>query len=286
MSRWDIQQGDCLDLLRSVASESVDAIVTDPPYPEIDRAYGRWTEAAWRALMADVLREARRVLKPTGSAVFVLAPNQERVGRTRPWLFEFQAEIARSWNLVQDLYWWNTSCAPTVHCQRKYGLCRPSVKPLVWAGAPDCYRNQDAVLWSASEAMKALNLEDRALIRLPSGQTMRNGRVAETVAARGGSTPFNLLPLGNAGAAAEGHPAATPYPLCEWLVRYLVPPGGLVLDPFTGSGTTGVAALRNACRFVGFEREPAYVAIAQSRLEKAAGAAPALRIIPILRRAI
>ncbi len=56
----------------------------------------------------------------------------------------------------------------------------------------------------------------------------------------------------------------------RWLIRLVTPPGGLVLDPFTGSGTTGVAAMQEGFRFIGCEREDEYIAIARARIEAAA----------------
>jgi site-specific DNA-methyltransferase (adenine-specific) len=53
----------------------------------------------------------------------------------------------------------------------------------------------------------------------------------------------------------------------RWLVRLVTPPGGIVLDPFTGSGTTGIAAFREGFRFIGIEREPDYYEIARARIE-------------------
>lgn len=64
------------------------------------------------------------------------------------------------------------------------------------------------------------------------------------------------------------HPTAKPVELMEHLIALAVPPGGQVLDPFMGSGTTGVAALRRSCRFIGIEMDPKYVAIAQQRCER------------------
>jgi DNA modification methylase len=52
----------------------------------------------------------------------------------------------------------------------------------------------------------------------------------------------------------------------RWLVRLVTPPGGTVLDPFTGSGTTGCAAVLEGFRFVGCEREPEYAEIARARI--------------------
>lgn len=67
----------------------------------------------------------------------------------------------------------------------------------------------------------------------------------------------------------NGHPTVKPQSLMAYLCRLVTPPGGLVLDPFMGSGTTGIAALRQGFRFIGIEREPAYVTIATTRLADA-----------------
>ncbi|HTU79426.1 MAG TPA: site-specific DNA-methyltransferase [Solirubrobacteraceae bacterium] len=65
---------------------------------------------------------------------------------------------------------------------------------------------------------------------------------------------------------ANIHPTVKPIELMRWLVRLLTPPGGLVLDPFTGSGSTGAAAVLEGARFIGIEREAAYVPIARARI--------------------
>jgi DNA modification methylase len=74
--------------------------------------------------------------------------------------------------------------------------------------------------------------------------------------------------------------AVKPTALMQWLVKLACPAGGLVLDPFCGSGSTGVAALRCGRRFLGIERDPHYHQIALRRLAGVDGplfaAAPAL----------
>ncbi|HEY7831901.1 MAG TPA: site-specific DNA-methyltransferase [Solirubrobacteraceae bacterium] len=62
------------------------------------------------------------------------------------------------------------------------------------------------------------------------------------------------------------HPCVKPLELMRWLVRLITPPGGLVLDPFTGSGSTGAAAVLEGRQFLGIEREGRYVDIACGRL--------------------
>jgi site-specific DNA-methyltransferase (adenine-specific) len=66
--------------------------------------------------------------------------------------------------------------------------------------------------------------------------------------------------------AKNHHPTVKPVALMRWLVRMVTPPGGIVLDPFTGSGTTGVAAVQEGFQFIGIELEPEYVTIAEKRI--------------------
>ena len=65
------------------------------------------------------------------------------------------------------------------------------------------------------------------------------------------------------------HPTVKPTDLMAYLCRLVTPPGGVVLDPFMGSGSTGKAAQREGFRFIGIEREPAYMEIASSRIRRA-----------------
>lgn len=83
-------------------------------------------------------------------------------------------------------------------------------------------------------------------------QTFKIGRTAALNAEREG--------------ALNVHPTVKPIELMRWLVRLLCPPGALVLDPFTGSGSTGAAALLEGARFLGFEQDQGYTRIARARI--------------------
>jgi site-specific DNA-methyltransferase (adenine-specific) len=63
------------------------------------------------------------------------------------------------------------------------------------------------------------------------------------------------------------HPTVKPIELMRYLCRLVTPPGGTVLDPFTGSGTTGCAAVLEGFEFVGIEREAEYAQIARARID-------------------
>ena len=229
--------GDSRKELKKLAAASVDAIVTDPPYPCIDRAYGRMSETAWLDMTKAVVMECRRVLKPRGSAVFILQPNSEKLGRMRPWIYEFVAWACREWNVVQDAYWWAINTLPLGG--RDHNLMRRSVKWLVWLGAPDCYRCQDRVLWDVSNCTATLNWEDRFRRRVgghPSGHTIRWQQMSAASLERGGCTPYNLLPCSAAATRAEhyGHPATTPYAIADWWAKYILPSGWHTTRPVRG----------------------------------------------------
>lgn len=72
----------------------------------------------------------------------------------------------------------------------------------------------------------------------------------------------------------NNHPTVKPVALMRWLVRLITPENGTVLDPFAGSGSTGVACHAEGFSFVGIESDPAYVEIARRRLDAAQSETP------------
>ena len=272
--------GDCTTELKALPDASVDCVITDPPYPCIKRSYGTWTEAEWFSMMRVVVPECMRILKPTGSAVFILQPNSERVGRMRTWLWEFMLWVGKEWGIVQDAYWWNTSALPEAHAIQGR-LMRPSLKNCVWIGHHDCWRDQNAALWSESDhhvGEKSAARFDRAVTKKPSGQQMNMARCLAAAQRRGGVTPFNVWPVphqhSNEPTHAFRHGARTPGRLCERWLEYICPPDGTVLDPFSGSGTVSLAALKQGKRAIGIERIEEYHRIAEKRIAEARAAHP------------
>jgi site-specific DNA-methyltransferase (adenine-specific) len=96
----------------------------------------------------------------------------------------------------------------------------------------------------------------------------------ETTGREDGSAGLNSprAGAGRGGGRANVHPTVKPVALMRWLVQLVTPPGGLVLDPFAGSGTTGVAALELGMRFVGIEQggpDGEYVPVLLGRIRHA-----------------
>jgi DNA modification methylase len=91
---------------------------------------------------------------------------------------------------------------------------------------------------------------------------------------RGGASRFFYTAKASAAERSAGlpegdrshHPTVKPIDLMRWLVRLVCPPGGTILDPFCGSGTTGIAAVLEGFDFIGIERDPEYHPIAEARI--------------------
>lgn len=109
----------------------------------------------------------------------------------------------------------------------------------------------------ASRAERNAGLEG---MPLPEKVPDYKGKMAEWQKERG-RNPDAYQPQQN------HHPTVKPIELMRWLCRLITPPGGLILDPFTGSGSTGCAAVLEGFRFLGIERETDYIAIARRRID-------------------
>lgn len=280
---WKIVEGDCRERLAGLETASVDAVITDPPYPGALRSYGVMAEGEWLDMMDGVVDECKRVVKPGGSAMFVVQPNGEHVGQMRLWLYEFVLRAGRRWNLVQDVLWFNTTPPPNKWCNSDIGLLRPAVKYCVWLGPPDCHRDQEAVRWLPGDFDVLERIEKRTAhtVQRTSGYTMNEKRLSQTSVDRETVTPFNVVFCSAAAKKLTGekrspvpegraynHPARTPEALAHWWLKYICPAGGTVLDPFAGVATIGVAAVRQGKGYVGIEQKPEYCEMARERLAR------------------
>lgn len=96
------------------------------------------------------------------------------------------------------------------------------------------------------------------------------GCVASAAAERGGTTPFNLMPISNGGQPRGDHPSTTPQQLAEFWCKYIVPENGVLLDCFAGSGGILTSGLDNgASKVIGVEKEQRYVDLAWQRIREA-----------------
>jgi len=119
----------------------------------------------------------------------------------------------------------------------------------------------------SNEACLALKSGARFFYSAKTGKDDRNeGCESFEEKPAGGMQGRNDGSLGTITMSKNHHPTVKPTTLMAYLCRLVTPPGGTVLDPFMGSGSTGKAATVNGFRFIGIERDPAYHKIAEARI--------------------
>jgi site-specific DNA-methyltransferase (adenine-specific) len=307
VSGWTILEGDAIELLATVPAASVDAIVTDPPYgigidgqswdgPAIQEAVAhagnqRLTPGeAYRVWCRLWGTECLRVLKP---GAFMLAFGFPRTSHrmicgledaglevcdTFCWLFADRPPKSRKLPGGRG-----TTLKPghepiallrrppdgtitdTINRHGTGGLeldiCRVDGRypaNVVLTHDPDCSIER----CRESCPVSMLDTETRGGRERPSRFFFR-GRVSR----RERDAGCHHLPARGSGSVGNPHPTVKPLDLIRWLIRLACPPGGLVLDPFCGSGSTGAAAVLEDREFVGIEKDHGYVEIAEARIE-------------------
>jgi site-specific DNA-methyltransferase (adenine-specific) len=221
--------GDCLELLRELPANSVDSIITDPPYELGSYDAPTWHREnrgataegvqSWDVIPWGWIREAARVIGDRGCVLSFCKLHDAGAIRKR---------FARLGLKPRDILTWvNTTPIP----RGRRPVYQSSAQAIVWSVHPGCF------------------------VDLP----------------KDGRERWNVIEGPNTRSNTErtGHPTQKP----EWLMRLLVRrharPGGVVLDPFAGSGTTGVACAQEGRQFIGFELDPGYCSIANARIAHA-----------------
>lgn len=237
-----IHIGDCCEVLAKLDRESVDLVLTDPPYnigidyglgPKADRRadYWQWCQK-WIHL-------CNRVLKPHGS-IWIISGQ------------EHGAEIDMSLQLqgltVRNRVTWHESFG--VQCQRKFAR----------TSRPIYYAVKDAKHFTFNAAA----------VTVPSDRQTKYG---DKRAAPGGKVMGDVWPINRVCGTFRERVKGVPTQLPEELVRRIIGvssnPGDVVLDPFAGSGTTLAVATSLGRLATGIELNPEYAAIARRRVEAA-----------------
>lgn len=341
----NLMHGDCLEVLRTLSDNSVDAVVTDPPYG-LSFMGKKWD---YDVPAVEVWAECLRVLKPGGHLLaFAGTRTQHRMAvRIEDAGFEIRDMIAwvygsgfpKSHNLKDEWQGWGTALKPAlepitvarkpfsgtvaanvlahgtgainvdgcrVGCEARPVMVRTetvvsatsmsgqstgatssgelttsgrwpanlihdgSEEVLdVFAGAPDwkcpdCGHGQKSnhggcKLFGAARffycAKTSKRDRDEGLEGFEPAKTNDGRKVdADNAYQRGATLRANV------------HPTVKPTDLMRYLCRLVTPPGGVVLDPFMGSGSTGKAARLEGFQFIGIEREEEYLEIARARI--------------------
>jgi DNA modification methylase len=232
VSRWQVRQGDALDVLRSLEAGSVSAIVTDPPY-----CSGGNTEAARKGASNQGIRG-----EETEAALGWFAGDSMTtpglVWLLRSVAFEADRLLIPGGSVLMFCDW------------RMWSNLAPAVE----SGG---LRLQSMLVWDKGNAGMGTGFKPthELVIHLCRGP----GKFHDLCGS-------NVLRSKRVHSASREHPTQKPVDLLQSMIRVVAPHDGLVVDPFCGSGSTGVACLREGRRFLGVERDPDYCDVARKRL--------------------
>jgi DNA modification methylase len=295
--------GDCIEGMRTLANESVHCVVTSPPYFGL-RDYGvdgqiglEESPEEYVVKMVEVFREVRRILRNDGTVWLNLGDSYNGAsvnrsgtngyddGRTNrdkrfsadginglkpkdligiPWRVAFALQ-SDGWWLRQDIIWHKPNPMPESVTDR----CTKSHEYIFLLSKSERYyydneaikEDSKKISWNSVKSFKTHGKHgkneqfskqfDGTKSHQDIEQTGRNKRSVWTVATK----PY-----------AEAHFATYPTKLIEPCILAGSPVGGVVFDPFTGSGTTALVALTNNRSYIGTELNPEYIRIAENRL--------------------
>lgn len=228
---WELHLGDCIAGMREMADLSVDVVITDPPYDEATHTNHRVGNTSRHGKISASTNRSKDLgfdhLDP--DAVPLLAEHMGRVARR--WILTFCT-------VEQSGLWASAFVAAGVQYIRTCAWVKTGSTPQFSGDRP-------------AVGFEAIVVAHR------KGRKRWNG---------GGSHGLWTHPIVKPQTGARLHTTPKPLPLMRELVDLFSEPDELILDPFAGSGSTGIAALALGRRFVGFELSPEYHAIACRRL--------------------
>lgn len=251
--------GDSLAFLGEQPDESVDLVLTSPPFALLrEKAYGNLDQSTYVDWLCSYGPELMRVLKPTGSFVVDLGGAYRRGVPVRSLynyrvLIRFVDEVG--FHLAEEFFWFNPSKLPSpIEWVNKRKIrAKDSVNTVWWLSKSEWPKaDVTRVLAPYSKRMLKL-LEDPDGFYRPKDRPSGHDIGAAFGRDNGGAIPSNLLQIPNSesngaylrhckSVGMVPHPARFPKALPAFFVKLLTDPGDLVLDIFGGSGTTGEAA--------------------------------------------
>jgi DNA modification methylase len=264
--------GDSADLLKLLPFQSVNVIITSPPYAlRKKKSYGNPDQSAYVDWFLRFAPEFRRVLRAQGSLILEIGGAWNPGEPTRSiYHFELLVRLVNEakFYLAEEFYWYNKARIPGpaewVNVQRI--RVKDAVTPIWWLSpSTKPTANNRRVLNPYSEDMQRLFKHGYNHGKRPSGHVANKFERNN-----GGAIPPNLIQLAHTNSrdsyqdycrlhGLPVHPARFPRQIPEFFVKFLTRKGDLVLDPFSGSNMTGYVAEKLGRRWLAFDRKVEYV---------------------------
>jgi adenine-specific DNA-methyltransferase len=247
-----VWQRDALQFLSELKAQSVDLIVSSPPY-YIGKEYDTSGSIEdFVTIHEQLLQQLVRVLRPGGSICWQVG-HHVRNGVVVP-LDAVVYSVFSKCDKIQlrnRIVW---TFGHGVHCTRRFS------------------GRHETILWfTKGDGYKFFLNAVRVPQKYPGKKHYKGPKYGEPSGNPLGKNPGDVWEIPNVKARhveKTEHPCQFPVALVQRLIKALCPLKGLVIDPYVGSGSTGVAALLEGRRFMGCDIEPRYISIARARIKK------------------
>lgn len=254
-----LYKGSCFRLLKTMPAESCDLIITSPPY-----CIGKEYENKKRDLDSFV-RQQKKIVED----VYRLL----KVGGSVCWQIGYH--VAEQEVIPLDYYVYRVF----EKCSSKHDIPLILRNRIVWTfghGLNPAQRfsgRHETILWFTKGEEYSFDLDKiRIPQKYPGKKSYRGDNKGELSGNPLGKNPSDVWDIPNVKAnhvEKTEHPCQFPVAIPSRFIKALTPPNGVVLDPYMGSGTTGVAAVLEGRRFVGAEIQGSYYQIAKERIQQA-----------------
>jgi len=262
-TRTEIIEGDCLEVLAKYPSNTFDLIVTSPPYADRRKnTYGGVPPEEYAQWFLPRSAQFLRVLSPTGTFILNIKEKVEN-GERHTFVIELILALRKQWWLwTEEFIWHKKNCYPGKWPNRFRDAWE---RCLQFNKTRRFKMNQEAVMvpmgdW-ADARLKSLGKND--VVRFNSQVGSGFGKNIANWLGRDKAYPTNVLHLATE-CGNKSHSAAFPEELPAWFIKLFTNEGDTVLDPFSGSGTTCVAAQKLRRNSVGIELVREYCEIARA----------------------
>ncbi|MDR2115853.1 MAG: site-specific DNA-methyltransferase [Planctomycetaceae bacterium] len=268
----EIREGDSAIELQKLADNTVDLIVTSPPYADMRKdTYGGVPPEQYVDWFLPISEQLLRVIKPSGT--FILNIKEKCVDGERS---EYVMDLVKSmrcqgWRWTEEFIWHKKSVFPCKITTR----FRDAWEHLFQFNKTKQFNMyQDAVKISAAPASIAKSQRIQTLIHARAGSRYMKTTISKTgsglakredIIINETVYPTNVLHVATE-PLARGHSAVFPEGIPEFFIKLFTVENDLVLDPFLGSGTTGMVARKLKRKFIGIEKKPEYVEVARKRI--------------------
>lgn len=265
--RADVILGDCLDVLRKLPDNSVDLVVTSPPYADQRKStYGGISPNKYVEWFLPIAGELLRVLRPKGT--FILNIKEKVVdGERHTYVMELIIEMRKQgWLWTEEFIWHKKNCFPGKWPNR----FRDSWERLLqFNKAKDfnMYQDEVRVLMGDWAKTRLKNLSETDKRRDNSKVGSGFGKNVSQWVGRELAYPTNVLMMATE-SSNKKHSAVFPKDLPRWFIKLFTKPGDVVLDPFLGSGTTSIVAFQLDRNSIGIEIQGEYHKLAVENINR------------------